>query len=70
MYWGINYKCSVSRSVSRYTDCARAPSLFVSVRDVKMSRQMTLGRFGFKKSISHRNTVIETEVPDVVKLKT
>ena len=31
-----------------------------------MSRQMTLGRFGFKKSISHRNSVMETKVPDFV----
>ena len=29
-----------------------------------MSRQTTLGRFGFKKSISHRNSVMETTVPD------
>ena len=33
---------------------------------VKMSRQTTLGRFGFKKSISHRNSVMETKVPDFV----
>ena len=31
-----------------------------------MSRQTTLGRFGFKKSISHRNSVMETKVPDFV----
>lgn len=31
-----------------------------------MSRQTTLGRFGFKKSISHRNAVMETKVPDFV----
>ena len=35
-----------------------------------MSRQLTLGRFGFKKSISDRNTVMETKVSDFVKLKT
>ena len=35
-----------------------------------MSRQTTLGRFGFKKSIYHRNTLMETKVPDFVKLKT
>ena len=29
-----------------------------------MSRQMTLGRFGFKKRILHRNSVIEMKVPD------
>ena len=46
--------------------CASAPSLFVAVSEVKMSRQMTLGRFGFKKSISHRNSVMETKVPDFV----
>ena len=28
--------------------CARAPSLFVAVSEVKMSRQTTLGRFGFR----------------------
>ena len=50
--------------------CARAPSLFVAVSEDKMSRQTTLGRFGFNKSISHRNTVMETKVPDFVKLKT
>ena len=33
---------------------------------VKMSRQTTLGRFGFKKSISHRNSMMETKVPDFV----
>ena len=31
-----------------------------------MSRQTTLGRFGFKNSISHRNSVMETKVPDFV----
>ena len=31
-----------------------------------MSRQTTLGRFGFKKSISHRNSVMETKAPDFV----
>ena len=31
-----------------------------------MSRQTTLGRFGFKKSISHRNSMMETKVPDFV----
>ena len=31
-----------------------------------MSRQTTLGRFGFKKSISHRNGVMETKVFDFV----
>ena len=68
MYWGISYKF---RSVSRYIKyCALAPSLFVAVSEVKFSRQTTLGRFGFKKSISHRNTVMETKVPNFVKLKT
>ena len=49
-----------------FQNCARAPSLFVAVSEVKMSRQTTLGRFGFKKSISHRNSVMETKVPDFV----
>ena len=31
-----------------------------------MSRQTTLGRFGFKKSISDRNSVMETKGPDFV----
>ena len=31
-----------------------------------MSRQTTLARFGFKKRISHRNSVMETKVPDFV----
>ena len=39
---------------------------FRLVSEVKMSRQTTLGRFGFKKSISHRNSVMETKVPDFV----
>ena len=33
---------------------------------VKISRQTTLGRFGFKKSISQRNSVMKTKVPDFV----
>ena len=40
--------------------CARAPSaLFAAVSEAKMSRQTTLGRFGFEKSISHRNSLME-----------
>ena len=39
--------------------CARAPSLFVAVSKAKMSRQTTLGRFDFEKSIAHRNSEIE-----------
>ena len=35
-----------------------------------MSHQTTLGHFGLKKSISHRNTVMEMKVSDFVKLKT
>ena len=31
-----------------------------------MSRQTTLGRFGFEKSISHRTSVLETKVTDLV----
>ena len=31
-----------------------------------MSRQTTLGRFGFEKSISHRTSVMETKVTDFV----
>ena len=38
--------------------CARAPSLFVAVSKAKMSRQTTLGRFDFEKSIAHRNSVL------------
>ena len=45
---------------------ACAPSLFVAVRKAKMSRVTTLGRSGFKKSISHRNSVMETKAPDFV----
>ena len=33
---------------------------------VKMSRQTTRGHSGFKKSISHRNSVLETKAPDFV----
>ena len=66
IYWGINYKCLVSRSVSRYIVHVLHWSLFVAVIEVKMSRQTTLGRFGFKKSISHRNSVMETKVLDFV----
>ena len=49
-----------------FWNSARAPSLFVAVSGVKMSRQTTLGRFGFKKSISHKNSVMETKVLDFV----
>ena len=35
-----------------------------------MSCQTTLGHFGFKKSISHRDSVIETKVPDFVSTTT
>ena len=31
-----------------------------------MSRQTALGRFGLDKSISHRNSVMETKVPEFV----
>ena len=31
-----------------------------------MSRQTTLGRFGFEKNISNRNSVMETKVTDFV----
>ena len=34
--------------------------------EAKMSRQATLGRFGFEKSISHRTSVLETKVTDLV----
>ena len=34
--------------------------------EAKMSRQTTLGRFGFDKSISHRTSVLETKVTDFV----
>ena len=45
--------------------CACALPLFV--RSVaKMSRQTTLGRFGFEKSISHRTSVMETKVTDLI----
>ena len=56
MYWGISYKC-------RCLDLYRVTLFFVNrvaVSEVKMSRQMTLGRF-------HRNAVMETKVPDFVK---
>ena len=33
-----------------------------------MSRQTTLGRFGFEKSISQRNSVMETKVLDFFQL--
>ena len=33
-----------------------------------MSRQTTLGRFGFKKGISHRNSVMETKYPILFQL--
>ena len=46
--------------------CACAPPRFVAVSEAKMSRQTTLGRFGFEKSISHRNSVMETKEPDFV----
>ena len=34
--------------------------------EAKMSRQTTLGRFGFEKNISHRTSVMETKVTDFV----
>ena len=34
--------------------------------EAKMSRQTTLGRFGFEKSILHRTSVLETKVTDLV----
>ena len=34
-----------------------------------MSRQTTLGRFGFEKSISQRNSVMETKVLDFFQLR-
>ena len=34
--------------------------------EAKMSRQTTLGHFGFEKSISHRTSVLETKVTDFV----
>ena len=34
--------------------------------EAKMSRQTTLGRFGFEKSISHRTSLLETKVTDFV----
>ena len=47
--------------------CTRAPSLFAAISgEVQMSRQTTLGRFDFKKSLSHRNRVIERKVHDFV----
>ena len=61
-----NYKCLVSGSVSRYIVHALHRFSLQSAREAKMSRQTTLGRFGFEKSISHRNSVMETKVPDLV----
>ena len=47
-----------------YLDLYRV-TLCISSED-KMSRQTTLGRFGFEKSISHRTSVMETKVTDFV----
>ena len=63
---GINYKCLVSGSGSRYiVHVLDALPLFVR-SEAKMSRQTTLGRFGFEKSISHRTSVMEIKVTDFV----
>ena len=71
MYWGTNDKCSVSRSVSRYiVHVVRRFSIIRCSERGQDVTQTTLGRFGFKKCISHRNTAMETKVPDFVKLKT
>ena len=59
-------KCLVYLDLYRVTLSSRAPSLFVAVSKAKMSRQTTLGRFGFKKSIAHGNSVMEMKVPDFV----
>ena len=64
IYWG---KCLVSGSV-RYIVHVLHRFLLQSAREAKMSRQTTLGRFGFKKSISHRNSVMEKKVPDLFQL--
>ena len=49
----------------RITFCTWFQSLYV-VSEVKMSRQTTFGRFGFKKSIPHRGTLTEMKIPDFV----
>ena len=40
-----------------------------TVSEAIMSRQTTLGRFGFEKSISQRNSVMETKVLDFFQLR-
>ena len=49
------YKCLVSGSGSRYI------IVYVLHSEANMSRQTTLSRFGFEKSISQRNSVMETK---------
>ena len=53
-------KCLVSGSGSRYT----IAHVLHRVSEANMSRQTTLGRFGFEKSFSQRNSVMETNVLD------
>ena len=62
IYWGINYKCL---DLYRVTLCMCSDSTAFR-SEAKMSRQTTLGRFGFEKSISHRTSVTETKVTDFV----
>ena len=42
------------------------PATQATVGEAKMSRQTTLGRFGFEKSLSRRDSVVETKVADFV----
>ena len=62
MYLVINYKCLVSRSVSRY--------IVHVLHRCQLGRDVTSDDtwpfWLLKKSISHRNAVMETIVPDFV----
>ena len=56
MYWGINYKCLVSRSVSRYIVHVLHRCSLQSVRSRCHARRH-LAVLALKKSISHRNVL-------------
>ena len=78
LYYSLNikgYGISVSEFIGVsitsvwYLDLYRVTLCMCSTAfrsEAKMSRQTTLGRFGFEKSISHRTNVLETKVTDLV----
>ncbi len=56
------------RGIYFFSPLPYAP-LFTPATQAKTSRQTTLGRFGFKQSIPHRDKVTEMKIPDFVSTK-